>query len=484
MAFIPEKKSTFTPEPVKEKKGVLETTGDIIGATKLGQGLATFGFQFTPEAKMLKKLADEGRITPEEYASVASGGLVRGITEEEGSKAKREVAGSAAQTALTTLSLGKTPLTSGTPIYGQGFKTLAKTSIKPSLKAAGLGAGLSATQAISEGKTGKEVAKSAAGGAAFGAGTSLALTGLAGALTKKKLVPEKIASVITQSSKEEAPRVLKTLKTTNLKGVKTYDELKSVLDESLKSSIKEADDIYASIPNKFKPNDIKSKYTVDHITSALDGLEELYKSTQDIGGLKGVYRVRGKYLQEGLNPAEMNKLARDYGDELGKKAFGKTGEQLTSTTATTLENIRSGVKKVARDIVGPEVSTTVDKKISDAIVTKNLVDDMSNKVYELENKIRNENLATRAGTLTRDVLNFMTMGFTRGLLSGASRNAPRGGSILNAIELQGQLSKNIKLLDKALSAEDANKAIKIISDFYKSNEGTIRALPIVLRKDK
>lgn len=76
---------------LKEKTpGMLGSVSRFLGTEELGVGLGKALFQLTPEARDLNRLLEQGKISPEEYENITTGGITN-----------KEVAGSALQTAAT-----------------------------------------------------------------------------------------------------------------------------------------------------------------------------------------------------------------------------------------------------------------------------------------------------------------------------------------------------------------------------------------------
>lgn len=150
-------------------------------------------------------------------------------------------------------------------------------------------------------------------------------------------------------------------------------------------------------------NEIKTNY----VQEAIDQLKKFYTATKDSEGLSRITALEDKALgepltpeeinslkvehlgeadyqpptrgePEGLTSKELNDLAKEHGREI--KGFNANGEAGGGITKQAAENVRTGLKSTARQILGetdPEGAAEaerLDKETSDAIKTKKLLD--------------------------------------------------------------------------------------------------------------
>jgi len=273
-------------------------------------------------------------------------------------------------------------------------------------------------------------------------------------------VPELVGQVAQGKTTDIKPftRGLATIKT---KGITSYADLNAKASEGIASMVKQQDNILAkdttlrklqqlALPVKTETGTISHNYVKD----AIDQLTELYSKTNDVANLARINNIAAKLdpmKGTGLILKEVNQIARDYGSEIGNKAFSKiTGEPLTSVNAQTFENTRSGVKETVRNLLPDEQSRTLDSMISDLYTVKDLTGKMTEKVNALTQKLQTPTVLQKIGQTLGKVVDVSTGGgikaLSRELLGiGNAVNQP-----LNALELQGLLEKNLSIIESAL----------------------------------
>ena len=102
-----------------------------------------------------------------------------------------------------------------------------------------------------------------------------------------------------------------------------------------------------------------------------------------------------------------------------------------------------------------------------------MVDDMATKVQALQNKLQKPNLFQKAGQALGKGVDFVTGGAFKSFLRQIQGIGMEEGKTMNAIQLQDNLAKNLKLLDKlnTMKPEDAIKEIQSMSfNFDPSNK--------------
>lgn len=146
----------------------------------------------------------------------------------------------------------------------------------------------------------------------------------------------------------------------------------------------------------------------------------------------------------------MNDISRVYGQEFGSKAFGKTGEPLTSTNAQAFETTRSGLKGVARQGLGGPEAQAIDGKLSALYDTRKLVDRNAEAVTKLQRRIQERGLVEKAGYYVAKYADVLTGGTIRGFVGGV---LPRGAGYktMNALDIEAALRDNLDVIEKALA---------------------------------
>jgi hypothetical protein len=369
----------------------------------------------------------------------------------------------------------------------------ARTLLGAAGQAAGSGAaygGLGGTSsAMRENKGVADTAKSAATGAVVG-GVVGGTVGLAGRAVSDRLANRAAASQdkvdravgqIAQSKTGDVAqhkRALMEIGKEELGEVSTYDDLRGAVRDRLNALRKNQDAALASAPEA-KPLDSftkrtgagKSEVTSNPVTKALDDMEELYEKTSDPESLSAHLALREKAETVGLTASEVNQLARDYGSEFGSKAFSlKSGDPLTSVNAQSFENTRKAVKDAARELLPDDASKAMDASMSDLLELDRSVAQVNEKVNALKNKIKERGLGERIGRLLGQAFDVASFGTGKGFVTKAFFPSGVGEKMLNYLDIQKQLPKNIKMLTAALNADDDKLARFVASLFGRSEK--------------
>jgi hypothetical protein len=266
-------------------------------------------------------------------------------------------------------------------------------------------------------------------------------------------------------------------------GVNTFEQLQSRINDSIPALSKKVDMELAKDTNVYNLKDLSIKgktkggkiVTTDYISKGLKDLKELYTSIGDKVSAGNVDELISK-SKSGLTRLEVNNIARTYGKEFGSKAFSKIGEPLTSVNAQAFENTRSGLKSVARQGLGGKEAQAIDSTISDLYDTKTLIDKNVEAVNKLKQRINERGLIEKAGYLVAKYADMFTGGTIRGFVGGV---LPRGAGykVMNAIDIESALRKNLDIIEKANKAKTDSKFIEILqSSNPPSNSSTNLAL--------
>ncbi len=280
----------------------------------------------------------------------------------------------------------------------------------------------------------------------------------------------KLTGAIVQGKTSDIAKAKKALTDIDISGVKSYGDLQKALDTKITSLSATLDRTLEqnTVPAKLdqlsstiKVGDAEIKH--NYVEDALNQLKELYEKTNDPAGVEKVAQLRAKAQDTGLTIKEINDLARIHGSEFSSKAFSRAGEPLTSVNAQSLENTRTGLKEKARELFGNPTFKEADSQLSSLIRTRDLTQKMNENVNKLKQKIKERNLGEKVGYLVGNLLNT----FSGGLLKGAVQSViPRGQGfkVLNALDLEKALNKNLKkvqnILDKNLPEKDVEAQLK------------------------
>ena len=383
--------------------------------------------------------------------------------------------GKAAQSLRTALLGSARP--SVIPTGATGFFT--KQTAKEALTGGLVGYGFDVTMGLQEDEPTGEALTPGIGTAI---GTGIPLLGRGGSAIQKaradkrvalaekeaKKVDDTIAQII-QGKKDDIDTARKALTDIDANDIKTYEDLTDALVAKEGGLARSLDDALATQDDKlYKLSELTQSTKVgknvveqNYVDDAFKHLEELYINTGELAEAEAVRLARQKATQQGLNVREINNLARLYGDEFGTKAFSKvSGDPLTSHSAQAFENTRKGIKTTARELFDNPVYEQADLAMSNIINTKKLTQRMEEQVNKLQQRIKNRSLGEKVGRLAFEVIDLLTGKFFSGFLRSAL--VPRGGGLktLNAIDLEKELQKNLKLLNSALKDDASEKQIE------------------------
>ena len=456
--------------PKSQDSGFLNAAAEFTGVKKFGQGIGTALFLKTQEGQDLQKKVEQGDKVAIE--------TLQGILNEAPNA--KELIGSAALTALNLVSGGAA---------GKGVGLAGKTAV-----GATVGAGYGLAGGLEQNKDASGIAKSTATGAAIGGALSAASVGVGKATDYIKSknyqsLPEKakkaVGQIIQGKTKDVKPalRVLNQIDPTN---ISTYKDLSSHLDENVKLLGSTMDSVLSKDTTARKLSQLQKVSTVggkqvksNYVKEALNGLDELYSSSSDPENAQRIKNLIEKSNKSGITVKEINDIAKEYGGVFGDKAFSKsTGDALTSVNATAYENVRKGVKNTLRGLLPDNQAKLIDSNLSDHIQTKKLVDKMVEKANTLSQKVDERGLIEKVGRITGKTVDLASGGFLKGTV-GALIPSNAGNKSLNSLGLEGNLAKNLKLIDKADTLID-NSKFNVYLEKFLARKKTGLTLPVLL----
>ena len=279
---------------------------------------------------------------------------------------------------------------------------------------------------------------------------------------------------VLQGQTKDIQAGFKAFKEVDTTGVKSYDDLLTKTTDTITNLSKKVDEtLDNTTPLKLKDLQLRGKtkagqpVSVDYVNRALDHLEELYKSTGDDIAAKNIEEIINKAKTVGLTRLEVNNIARTYGTEFGEKAFSKMGDALTSVNAQKFENTRKFLKEVARKGIGGKKAKEIDESISSLYRVKDLVKKNAQAVTKLNQKIQERGLLEKLGYHAAKVTDVLTGGSLRGILGGL---LPRGVGykVMNALDLEQVLQRNLDVITKALKASDP-EVMKLLKKIKSKN---------------
>jgi hypothetical protein len=342
------------------------------------------------------------------------------------------------------------------------------------LDLATLGTGKVATTALKE--TGEQAIKAGvkAGGRAVetvvgGASKvkKLAVEGVDLAKKKiapKELTPEQAVGQVIQGKSTDIIKAQKAIESIDTKGVETYKDLAGKLQEKKKDLISTVDNELSKDATVYPIDQLVTKsttksgkdITVNYVEKSLNDLKEFYKT---VGDAVKESEIDDLISKKAFTRKEVNDISRIYNEEFGSKAFSKLGDPLTSVNAQAYENTRKGLKDVARQGIGGSEAKLADSTLSAIYNTEKLVKRNIEAVNKLKQRINERGLLEKAGHFVSKYGDILTGGTIRGLIGGL---LPRGAGykILNALDLEDQLKKNLEIINKSLNAKNDDMMIK------------------------
>lgn len=277
---------------------------------------------------------------------------------------------------------------------------------------------------------------------------------------------DNLAGQVIQGTADDITKAKKALSSIEVGDIKTYKDLTGALEDQITAVAGKLDEGLQTrgtnlpledfaVTKKVGNKTIKHNYVDD----ALKQLDELYEKTNDPVAKATIEEVSEKARSQGLTIKEVNDLARVYGEEFNSKAFSKiSGDPLTSVNAQSFENTRKGIKEAARGLFDNPVYKAADEELSNLIRTRDLVKVMSEKVNQLQQKVQQRGMGEKVGRLIFQIVDKFTGGGLKGFVQSF---VPRGEGlkIMNALDLENALSKNLKIIDSILKQDLPEKNI-------------------------
>lgn len=286
-------------------------------------------------------------------------------------------------------------------------------------------------------------------------------------------VDDAVARII-QGSPEDIAKAKKALSEIDTDGVKTYEDLNTRMDESLETLRKKVDAELEADPTvytKFKlarKNEVKGvdgniKIVYDNpVISAIDELGEYYAKIGDVAGKTKIAQYREMLNGDGLRLKDVNDIARMHGKDLN--AFNANGELASGLTKQAAENTRKGLKDTVRQNIPNDKTRAMDESMSDILATKDLTVKMQDKVQKLYQKIKNRTLAQKVGGAVADVVDLASFGTLRGFVQKLLPSNV-GLKTANSLDLEAELAKNLKQIDKLLEIKDEAKFSEAVGKY-------------------
>lgn len=207
------------------------------------------------------------------------------------------------------------------------------------------------------------------------------------------LTPEEQVGKIIQGKTSDIPAAQRTFKTlsADVNPAKLSSaELSDAIQSKIHSNMSTVDTHYANDNTLHPMSDFeqtvgqgKSEVKVNPVQDSIDNLKAHYAATKDAQGLSSIKALEEKANTEGLSSKELNDLAKEQGKEID--SYKANGDLASSVKAQAAENTRAGVKAVARNTLaqtnpeGAAEVTRLDRETSDAIHTKDVIDNQAQR---------------------------------------------------------------------------------------------------------
>jgi hypothetical protein len=276
-------------------------------------------------------------------------------------------------------------------------------------------------------------------------------------LIKPKPTEEGALKQVLQGKTKDLAKGKAALGAIDTEGVKTYTDLNKRIATSVKdyAGRVDAELMKDPAPHPLADLAIKTKtageeiVTQNHVEEALGQLKELYTKINDPVRAKEIEELTIGAQKQGLTKKQVNDISRIYGQEFKDKAFSKVnGDQLTSVNAQAYENTRKGLKETARQGMGPEAQK-LDATLSSMLNTRRLIEKNIEAVNKFQGKIDPRSPLEKVGRFAVKTADTLSGGLVRGVIGGL---LPRGvgNKMMNALDLEEKLSRNLKILEDAL----------------------------------
>jgi len=282
--------------------------------------------------------------------------------------------------------------------------------------------------------------------------------------------PIKAVGEVLQGGVKDIKQGVKGLAQLDTAGVKTFKDLGTKITGRIGELAQQVDADLAldTVKTKLKDLAISAKTTGGKIVksnpveTALNQLDELYTKIGDVVGSANIKELIDVAKKQGLTKLEINDIARTYGQEFGEKAFNKMGDALTSVNAQMYENTRKALKTLARSGISGDTAKLADEAMSSLYNTQRLVKKNIEAVNKIQQKIAERGLLEKIGNTVSKYGDILTGGTIRGLVGGL---LPRGAGykVMNALDIEQVLERNLKIIQDAIKGGSDADIIKILN---------------------
>lgn len=280
---------------------------------------------------------------------------------------------------------------------------------------------------------------------------------------------------IVQWEKKNLSKAKKSLELIDTKEIKNYWELSEAFDTKIKQISEKQNKILSTEP-KFKPTELetvseKGTLKKNFVEKWIKDLEELYTTIDDINWLEKIKELKTKDL---LSEADINNLAREYNVEFWNKAFRQNWEPVTSINWQSFETTRKEIKKVLRERLPDDTAKILDSEMHNLYDTIRLIKKVDETVFKLWNKVKKRWILEKTWRWLGKIIDISTWKFLSSFLTSV---LPSNiwNKVMNSLDLQSSLSKNLKSMNKLLEKSDTMPKSK----FKQSLDKIIKEITII-----
>lgn len=180
-----------------------------------------------------------------------------------------------------------------------------------------------------------------------------------------------------------------------------------------------------------------------------EGIELLKWHYDEIGDNKMVLELQELASKKVLSWKDINKLAKMIPSDQTLNPFKTSGMPKTWVLAQRVENLRKWLKTTLRqlDPQNTDILTELDSRMSKLIGLRDQMKKNMEGLQKLKNKIVPRTVWEKVGRALSNILNTLTMWTRQGFVTGSLKGNV-GNKVLNYIDVEKQMAKNLKLLNK------------------------------------
>lgn len=267
-----------------------------------------------------------------------------------------------------------------------------------------------------------------------------------------KPTPKEALGQVLQGKTKDIPKGEKAFAVVDTKGVKTYAELGDRIDSTIVDYGRKVDDVLMRDKTAYPLDALKTVEKTaggkaveqNFVEKAITQLRELYDKTDDLAKAADMDDLLTKAQTSGLTKKEVNDIARVYGSEY--RAFNpSSGEPLTSVNPQMYENVRKGLKEVARRGLD-DTAKELDDTLSGLLNTRRLIEKNVEAANRLRQKVDERGLGEKIGRAALTAMDLATFGTVKGAVL---KMFPRGlgYKTKNYIDLEDSLKRNLKIIN-------------------------------------